>query len=256
MNMILHGVHYSDFDIRQEDTLEHPQHLGLQFQAIVANPPFSAHWSASPLFMNDDRFSQYGRLAPAKKADFAFVQHMLSHLAEDGTMAVVLPHGVLFRGAAEGVIRRYLIEKMNCLDAVIGLPANIFYGTGIPTCVLVFKRCRKNPDDVLFVDASQHFDKVKTQNVMRPEHIKKIIAAYKARKNEEKYSRVASLKEIAENDYNLNIPRYVETFEAEEPIDLEAVAAELAKLEEESRKTDETIVAFCRELGITPPFKA
>ncbi len=256
MNMILHGVHYSDFDIRQEDTLEHPQHLGLQFQAIVANPPFSAHWSASPLFMNDDRFSQYGRLAPAKKADFAFVQHMLSHLAEDGTMAVVLPHGVLFRGAAEGVIRRYLVEKLNCLDAVIGLPANIFYGTGIPTCVLVFKRCRKNPDDVLFIDASQHFDKVKTQNVMRPEHIKKIVAAYKARKDEDKYSHVASIEKIAENDYNLNIPRYVETFEPEEPIDLEAVAGELARLEEESRKTDETIAVFCRELGITPPFKA
>ena len=171
-------------------------------------------------------------------------------------MAVVLPHGVLFRGAAEGVIRRYLVEKLNCLDAVIGLPANIFYGTGIPTCVLVFKRCRKNPDDVLFVDASQHFDKVKTQNVMRPEHIEKIVAAYKARKDEDKYSHVANLKEIAENDYNLNIPRYVETFEAEDPIDLEAVAAELARLEEESRKTDETISAYCRELGITPPFKA
>lgn len=256
MNMILHGVHYSDFDIKQDDTLEHPQHVGMLFDAIVANPPFSAHWSANPLLLNDDRFGQYGKLAPAKKADFAFVQHMVSHLAEDGTMAIVLPHGVLFRGAAEGVIRRYLVEKLNYLDAVIGLPANIFYGTAIPTCVLVFKRCRKNPDDILFIDASKHFDKVKTQNVMRPEHIKTIVDTYRERKSEDKYSQVASMKLIAENDYNLNIPRYVETFEAEEIVDLDEVATQLAKLEEESRETDKTIAAFCKELGIAPPFKA
>lgn len=254
MNMILHGVHYSDFDIRQEDTLEHPQHTGQQFQAIVANPPFSAHWSANPLFMSDDRFSQYGKLAPAKKADFAFVQHMLSHLDEDGTMTIVLPHGVLFRGAAEGAIRRYIIEKLNCLDAVIGLPANIFYGTAIPTCVLVFKKCRKNPDDILFIDASQHFDKVKTQNVMLPEHIQKIIEAYKTRTNIDKYSQVANLKLIAENDFNLNIPRYIETFVTEDVIDLDTIAKEIAKLERESRQTDKTIAAFCKELGIVPPF--
>lgn len=254
MNMILHGVHYSDFDIKQEDTLEHPQHVGMLFDAIVANPPFSAHWSANPLLLNDDRFGQYGKLAPAKKADFAFVQHMVSHLAEDGTMAIVLPHGVLFRGAAEGAIRRYLVEKLNYLDAIIGLPANIFYGTTIPTCVLVFKRCRKSPDDILFIDASQHFDKAKTQNVMRPEHIKKIIKAYRERKSEDKYSQVAPMKLIIDNDYNLNISRYVETFEAEECADLEMIADELAKVEEESRKVDEIIASFCKELGIAPPF--
>lgn len=254
MNMILHGVHYADFDIRQEDTLEHPQHTGMQFDAIVANPPFSAHWSANPLFMSDDRFSQYGRLAPGTKADMAFVQHMISHLAEDGSMAVVLPHGVLFRGAAEGHIRQYIIEKLNYLDAVIGLPANIFYGTSIPTCILVFKKCRKNPDDVLFIDASQHFDKVKTQNVMRPEHIAKIIAAYKDRTNEAKYSHVASLDDIKTNDYNLNIPRYVDTFEAEASIDLNAISAQLEALDQASKTTDATIAAFCAELGIKPPF--
>lgn len=254
MNMILHGVHYSDFDIKQEDTLEHPQHVGMLFDAIVANPPFSAHWSANPLFQNDDRFGQYGKLAPAKKADFAFVQHMVSHLAEDGTMAIVLPHGVLFRGAAEGVIRRYLVEKLNYLDAVIGLPANIFYGTSIPTCVLVFKRCRKSPEDILFIDASQHFDKVKTQNVMRPEHIKKIVDTYRERRTEEKYSQVAPMKLIIENDFNLNIPRYIETFETEKTVDLEALSSELSKLAEEGRKTDEIIASFCKELGISPPF--
>jgi len=254
MNMIPHGVHFDDFDIRQEDTLEHPQHTGMQFDAIVANPPFSAHWSANPLFMSDDRFSQYGRLAPGTKADMAFVQHMISHLAEDGSMAVVLPHGVLFRGAAEGHIRQYIIEKLNYLDAVIGLPANIFYGTSIPTCVLVFKKCRKNPDDGLFIDASQHFDKVKTQNVMRPEHIEKIIASYKDRTNEAKYSHVASLDDIKANDYNLNIPRYVDTFESEASIDLDAISAQLEALDQASKTTDATIAGFCAELGIKPPF--
>lgn len=254
MNMIMHDVHYADFDIKQEDTLERPQHLHLKFDAIVANPPFSAHWSASPLLMSDDRYSQYGRLAPSTKADLAFVQHMLYHLAEDGTMAIILPHGVLFRGAAEGHIRQYLIEQLNYLDAVIGLPANIFYGTSIPTCVLVFKKCRKHPDNILFIDASQHFDKVKTQNILRPEHIQKVVAAYKARTNEDKYSHVASIASIKAHDYNLNIPRYVDTFEAEEAIDLNALSAQLIALEQVSHATDATIAAFCQELGIAPPF--
>ncbi|WP_293007542.1 type I restriction-modification system subunit M [Nitrosomonas sp.] len=254
MNMILHDVHYADFDIRQEDTLEHPQHRDLRFDAIVANPPFSAHWSASPLFMSDDRFSVYGKLAPSSKADMAFVQHMVYQLADDGTMAVVLPHGVLFRGAAEGHIRQYLIEQMNCLDAVIGLPANLFYGAAIPTTVLVFKKCRKNPNDILFIDTSQHFDKVKTQNIIRPAHIQKIVDAYLARTNEDKYSAVASLESIKANDYNLNIPRYVDTFEAEEEIDLNSIAEQLKALDQQSQQTDATIAAYCQKLGIAPSF--
>ena len=254
MNMILHDVHYADFDIRQEDTLENPQHRDLRFDAIVANPPFSSHWSASQQHMNDDRFSVYGRLAPSKKADMAFVQHMIYQLAEEGTMAVLLPHGVLFRGGAEGHIRQYLIEQMNCLDAVIGLPANIFYATSIPTCVLVFKKCRKNPDNILFIDASAHFEKVKTQNIMRSEHIEKIVGAYKARSNKDKYSHVASIASIKANDYNLNIPRYVDTFEAENAIDLAAISAQLVELDKASHATDATIAAFCKELGIAPPF--
>lgn len=254
MNMILHDVHYADFDIKQEDTLERPQHRDLRFDAIVANPPFSAQWSASQLHMNDDRFSVYGKLAPSSKADMAFVQHMIYQLAEEGTMAVVLPHGVLFRGAAEGHIRQYLIEQMNCLDAVIGLPANIFYGTSIPTCVLVFKKCRKHPDNILFIDASQHFEKVKTTNVLRPEHIQKIVDTYIARTNEDKYSHVASLADIKAKDYNLNIPRYVDTFEAEEEIDLNAIAEKLKAIDQQSQQTDAVIAGFCSELGITPPF--
>lgn len=253
MNMILHDVHYADFDIRQEDTLEKPQHLDLRFDAIVANPPFSAHWSASQLFMSDDRFNVYGKLAPSSKADLAFVQHMIYQLSDNGCMAVVLPHGVLFRGAAEGHIRKHLIEKMNYLDAVIGLPANIFYGTSIPTCVLVFKKCRRSPDDILFIDASQHFDKVKTQNILRPEHIEKIVTAYRNRSNQDKYSYVASIEQIAANDFNLNIPRYVDTFEAEELIDLNAIASELKAIAQKSIVTDAKIAQFCQELGIEPP---
>ncbi|ASF47830.1 type I restriction-modification system subunit M [Methylovulum psychrotolerans] len=254
MNMILHGVHYQKFDIKQEDTLEHPQHINERFEAIVANPPFSAHWSASPLFMSDDRFSQYGSLAPKTKADFAFVQHMIHQLADNGQMAIVLPHGVLFRASSEGRIRQYLIEERNYLDAVIGLPANIFYGTSIPTCILVFKKCREHNEDVLFIDASQGFEKVGNQNVLRPENIERIVETYKARTTQEKYSYLASLQEIKDNDYNLNIPRYVDTFEEQESIDLEAVARELASLDDEIKITDSNIAEFCKQLNISTPF--
>jgi type I restriction enzyme M protein len=254
MNMIMHDVHYKKFDIKNDDTLERPQHFEQRFEAIVANPPFSAEWSASPLFMSDDRYAPYGRLAPKGTADFAFVQHMLHQLADNGTMACVLPHGVLFRGGAEGHIREYLIKEKNQLDAVIGLPANIFYGTSIPTCILVLKKKREHSGDVLFIDASQHFEKVKTQNVLRPEDIGKIITIYKERKDEDKYSHVALLGEIAENDYNLNIPRYVDTFEEEEAVNLKTVSKELRSLEKDIQTTDTTIAAFCKELGIDTPF--
>jgi type I restriction enzyme M protein len=255
MNMILHDVHFSDFDIKQEDTLEKPQHLGLKFDAIVANPPFSAKWSASQLFMNDDRFSAYGRLAPNSKADMAFIQHMVYHLSDEGTLAVLMPHGVLFRGSAEGHIRQYLIEELNCLDAVIGLPANIFYSTGIPTCVLIFKKCRKNPDDILFINASKDFEKVKTTNIIRPEDTAKIIDAYLARKDIEKYAKVASIESIKTNGYNLNIPRYVDTFESEEQINLGAIATELKALDISELNTEKIIASLCKELGIQPPFE-
>lgn len=250
MNMILHGVHYRKFDIKQDNTLEHPQHRDLLAEAIVANPPFSAKWSANPLFMSDDRFSQYGKLAPASKADFAFVQHMIYHLAENGIMAVVLPHGVLFRGAAELHIRKYLIEQKNYLDAVIGLPANIFYGTSIPTCILVFKKCRENPDNILFVDASKGFQKVKNQNMLLDEHIQKIVDTYRNRETVDKYSYLASLEEVAENDYNLNIPRYVDTFEEEEEIDIDAVMQEIKDLEKKRAELDVEINKYLKELGI------
>lgn len=254
MNMIMHDVHYRKFDIKQEDTLEKPQHLNLRAEAIVANPPFSAKWSANPLHMNDDRFSAYGKLAPKSKADFAFVQHMIHHLDENGTMAIVLPHGVLFRGAAEGLIRTYLIESCNYLDAVIGLPANIFYGTNIPTCILVFKKQRENKDNILFIDASQGYEKATNQYILRPEDINKIVETYRNRKIEDKYSYVAPITEIVENDYNLNIPRYVDTFEEEEVVDLSSVSKRIKALNKDIQKSDEIIGAFCKELNLDTPF--
>lgn len=254
MNMILHDVHFSDFDLKQEDTLEHPQHLEFRFEAIVANPPFSAKWSANPIHLSDERFAQYGKLAPASKADYAFIQHMVYQLEDNGTMAVVMPHGVLFRGQAEGHIRKFLIDEKNCLDAVIGLPANLFFGTSIPACILVFKKCRENEKDVLFIDSSKHFEKGKNQNYLREEDINKIIETYRDRKTEDKYSYVASLDEIKENDYNLNIPRYVDTFEEEEEIDLDEVVAEIRKIDKEMVEVDKKIAAYCKELGIEPPF--
>ena len=256
MNMILHDVHFSRFDIRQEDTLEHPQHLEERFEAVVANPPFSAKWKGkdNPLNETDDRFSQYGRVAPGSKADFAFVQHMIYQMAENATMAVVLPHGVLFRAAAEGQIRQYIIKEQNYLDAVIGLPANLFYGTGIPACILVLKKCRVHDENILFIDASQHFEKSGNQNTLTNEHVQKIVETYQKRENIDKYAYAATLAEIEENDYNLNIPRYVDTFEEEEPVDIEAVSDELKALETDMQETDKTITGFCKELGISSPF--
>lgn len=249
MNMLLHDVDYTNFDIKNDDTLEHPEHEGMKFEAIVANPPYSANWSSDPKFLDDERFSAYGKLAPKSKADFAFVQHMIHQLDDKGTMAVVLPHGVLFRGAAEGVIRKYLIEERNVLDSVIGLPANIFFGTSIPTVILVFKKCREN-NDILFIDASNEFEKGKNQNNLTDAHVEKIVDTYVKRETIDKYSYVASMDEIKENDYNLNIPRYVDTFEEEEPIDLAAVSARIAKIDEDIASIDDELAVYLKELGL------
>ena len=175
---------------------------------------------------------------------------MIYHLGDGGTMACVAPHGVLFRGAAEGKIRQFLIEKKNYIDAIIGLPANIFYGTSIPTCILVMKKCRKEDDNILFIDASKEFEKVKTQNKLRQEHIDKIVSTYRERKEIEKYSHCATLQEIKDNDYNLNIPRYVDTFEEEEEIDIKAVMSEIKELEAKRAELDAQIDVYLKELGI------
>ena len=258
MNMILHDVHFRQFDIKHEDTLEHPQHLDKRFEAVVANPPFSAHWKgdANPLFSTDERFSQYGKLAPKTKADYAFLLHMVHQLADNGIMATVVPHGVLFRGAAEGTIREYLIKELNYLDAVIGLPANIFYGTSIPTCIMVFKKCREKDDTILFIDASgdDNYAKEGNQNVLRHQDVEKIIATYRNRTAIEKYSYVATLDELKENDYNLNIPRYVDTFEEEDAIDLDQVATDLIAVAEALEANAKVIATYCDQLNIKTPF--
>lgn len=250
MNMLLHDVSYQNFDIQNDNTLEEPKHLELKFEAVVANPPYSAKWSADAKFLDDERFSGYGKLAPKSKADFTFIQHMIHHLDDNGTMAVVLPHGVLFRGAGEAVIRKHLIEDKNYLDAVIGLPANIFFGTSIPTCILVFKKCREASENVIFIDASNEFEKGKNQNNLTDENVQKIIETYVSRETINKYSYAATLAEIKDNQYNLNIPRYVDTFEEEAAIDLEAVAKRLKEINDEIIEIDVELAKYFEELGV------
>lgn len=254
MNLIMHNIQYHNFDIKNGDTLEEPHHLSMKFEAIVANPPFGMKWNAIDLKMTDDRFSQYGVLPPKSCADYAFVEHMISHLDENGTMTIILPHWALFRQWAEQKIRKYIIEKLNYLDAVIGLPANLFYGASIPATILVFKKCRENPDDILFIDSSEYFEKVWNKNRLRESDIEKIVATYRNRSEEEKYSHIAPLSEIVENDYNLNISRYVDTFEAPEEIILDVVAERIQALDGEMKETDKTIQQYCQELGIKSPF--
>lgn len=213
MNIVRHEINYNDFDFKQGDTLEDDKFGDKKFDVVVANPPYSSDWKIENK-LNDPRFKKYGKTSPQSKADFAFVEHMLYHLKNDGTMAVVLPHGVLFRGGGEGVIRKYMIEQDNVLDTVIGLSDNLFNGTTISTIVLVFKKNRQT-NDILFIDAIKDFEKGKNQNILRDKDIDKIMDVYVKRQNIDKYAHVASLDEIKENEYNLNIPRYVDTFEKE-----------------------------------------
>lgn len=257
MNLMMHDVSYSNMTLNNADTLENdwpdgPDSKGVDqprsFDAVVANPPYSARWDNAETKLKDPRFKDYGKLAPASKADFAFILHSLYHLNSTGTMAIVLPHGVLFRGAAEGKIRKTLLEK-NYLDTVIGLPANLFYGTSIPTTILVFKKNRKTKD-VLFIDASREFEKGKNQNILNNENINKIIRTFKERKDVDKYAHVASIEEIKENEYNLNIPRYVDTFEEEEPIDLNVVIKQLEEDNKEIAALEAEIKEQLKILGV------
>lgn len=258
MNLLMHGVSYKkmslqlgdtlseqDWPIRLENGVEAPQ----RFDAVVANPPYSQNWEIKSIDRSKDvRFQSYG-VAPASKADFAFVLHGLHHLSESGTMAIVLPHGVLFRGASEAKIRQKLIEE-NLLDAVIGLPANLFFGTSIPTCILVFKgrKARSTRNDILFIDASKDFVKEKNKNRLTEKHLERILDAYAARVDVEKYAHVATLEEIKQNDYNLNIPRYVDTFEAEEVRPLDEIAKDLKGVEEEITTTTQELKQLLGQL--------
>ncbi|EST02947.1 type I restriction-modification system subunit M [Lactobacillus crispatus] len=254
MNLMMHNVPYNRMKLRNADTLEedwpsetdaqgveHP----LNFDVVVANPPYSQRWDNNDRKLKDPRFKDYG-LAPKTKADYAFLLHGLYHLDQNGTMAIVLPHGVLFRGAKEGKIRETLLKK-NQIDAIIGMPAGLFYSTGIPTVILVLKKNKTNKD-ILFIDASKGFEKGKNQNILRDEDIDKIIETYKARKDVERYAHVASFDEIKENDFNLNIPRYVDTFVPEPPVDLKEVAADLHETNIEIEKTQKELVGMLKDL--------
>lgn len=255
MNLMMHDVDYQHMKLRNADTLEADWPLqtdesGVQdaqsFDMVVANPPYSANWDNRDEKLKDPRFRDFGALAPKSKADLAFVLHGLYHLKPEGTMAVVLPHGVLFRGASEGKIRKTLIEK-NLIDAVIGLPANLFYSTGIPTLVMVLKK-NKQTDDILFIDASNDFEKSKKQNILREQDIQKIIDTYAARQDVERYAHVATLDEITENDFNLNIPRYVDTYVPEPPIDLSELTREMADVDEQIASTQKELLGMMNEL--------
>ena len=257
MNMLLHGVKDTEFEIWHGDTLKNDWDWlretnpakKPQFDAVVANPPFSYRWEPKDETSQDPRFKNHG-VAPKSAADFAFLLHGLHYLKDDGVMAIILPHGVLFRGGTEDRIRRKLLEDGH-IDTVIGLPANLFYSTGIPVCILVLKKCKK-PDDVLFINAAEHFVKGKRQNQLSEAHIQRIVGTYQNREEHVRYSRRVAMSEIAGNDYNLNISRYVSTAEAEQEVDLAAVHASLVKVESEIADAKQRHNAFLLELGLPP----
>jgi type I restriction enzyme M protein len=257
MNMLLHGVKDTEFEIHHGDTLLNEWEIlnemnpakKLEFDAIVANPPFSYRWEPTEAMGEDFRFKSYG-LAPKSAADFAFLLHGFHFLSKEGTMAIILPHGVLFRGGAEERIRTKLLKDGN-IDTVIGLPANLFFSTGIPVCILVLKKCKKF-DDVLFINAVDHFEKGKRQNNLLPENIEKIVDTYRERKEETRYSRRVSPDEIEKNEFNLNISRYISTSLDEEIIDLNVVNTKLIDLDKDITKARETHNQFLMELGLPP----
>ncbi|MGB9731376.1 type I restriction-modification system subunit M [Calditerrivibrio nitroreducens] len=255
MNMLLHGVRDTEFEIFHGDTLTNEWPLlreenpakKIEFDAVVANPPFSYSWEPSEALAEDFRFKGYG-LAPKSFADFAFLLHGFHFLHREGTMAIIMPHGVLFRGGSEARIRKKLLED-NHIDAVIGLPANLFYSTGIPVCILVLKKCKKF-DDVLFINAAEHYQKGKRQNMLLPEHVEKIVETYQHRREEPHYSRRVRMEEIEQNDFNLNITRYVSTAQAEAEIDLKQVHREIADLTHKIEAARTRHNAFLKELGL------
>lgn len=263
MNLMMHGVDYGNMTLRNADTLAMDWPDGLDkdgidrphfFDAVVANPPYSQKWDADASRLKDPRFKDYGAVAPKSKADYAFLLHALYHLDQDGTMAIILPHGVLFRGAAEGKIRKALLEKGQ-IDAIIGMPAGLFYSTGIPTIVMVLKKHRDNRD-VLFIDASKDFEKGKNQNILRDQDIDKIINTYKKRQDVDKYAHLATIDEIKENEYNLNVPRYVDTFEEEAPIDIVALSKEMQDVDKQIAQSEADFLSLVDDLDVNEQTQA
>lgn len=248
MNLLIHGFEYNQIDIRLGNSLENPDenHKNLKFDAIISSPPFSAKWAGDDSLLKDPRFSDYDTLAPKNKADYAYIQHMLYHLDQEGTMAVLVPPGVLFREGAEANIREHIITKQNCLDAVIGLPSHLTYSASIPTCILIFKKSRENKDNILFIDASAQYKNHHYRKIMMPSQIHKIVKTYNERKEEENYSHLATIEEIQKNNYNLNINKYVET--SQNNIDLSEIRAELARTEKELKEVNDEIIECCKKV--------
>ena len=252
MNMLMHGVEYQNFDIYKGDTITQDRFGNVKMTVQVCNPPYSLKYDANPLLLDDPRYSGAGKLPPKSHADYAFVEHMIAHMDEDdGRVAVLLPHGVLFRGGAEAIIRKYIVRDLNRLDAVIGLAPNLFHGTSIPVCLLVLKSNRNgNANDVLFIDASKEFKPGKRQNTLEDENIERIVDTYKLREDVDRFAHVASRDEIETNGWNLNIPRYVDTFEEEVLVDLEAVRGDLKRIEGEKTAAIAKVESMLKELGL------
>lgn len=251
MNMILHNVGIGQQNFRNGNTLDDdwPTEEPTNFDMVLMNPPYSAKWSASAAFLDDSRFAAYGKLPPKSRADLAFLLHGYYHLRTDGAMAIVLPHGVLFRGGAEATIRQKLLEN-GAIDTVIGLPENLFFNTSIPTTIIILRKDRENRD-VLFIDASKEFSKIRNQNLMNEEHIDKIIETYKKREFVDKFAYVAEFDEIIENDYNLNIPRYVDTFEEPEPIDVVQLSKDIQDIDKELEQHKTDFLEMMDDLQVT-----
>ncbi|MFF2157806.1 type I restriction-modification system subunit M [Paenibacillus chitinolyticus] len=250
MNMLLHEVTFDRFDIRNDDTLGHPKHMDMRFEAVVAHLPYSAKWSADFHFLDDERFGSYGVLAPQSKADFAFVQHMIHQLDYQGILAAILPQGILFRGGSEGKIRSFFVENYNYVDAVIGLPPNLMYGTTIPVCILVMKKSRGANDRVMFIDASHDYENGRNQNQLRSGDVNKIVDTYTNKKQIERYSYLATLDELRDNDYNLNISRYIDKDIENEMIDITSAERQLKGIDRKIAEIDAEIKSKLKELGI------
>lgn len=250
MNMLMHGIDYQNFDIYKGDTLREDKYGDVKMTVQVCNPPYSLKYDANPALLDDPRYSGAGKLPPKSYADYAFVEHMLYHMDEqDGRVAVLLPRGVLYRGGAEQTIREYIVRDLNRLDAVILLAPNLFHGTSISVCLLVLKSNRgANENNILFIDASKEFKPGKNQNFLTDENISKIVSTYVARQDVDKFAHVASMDEIASNDYSLNIPLYVDTFEEEPPVDLGAVTRELSDIDSQMMQKQKELLVMARQL--------
>lgn len=255
MNFLINGYHYSKLKLESDDTLEKPKHLDMKFDVIVCNPKFSKTWNNNEPKKHDPRFANYGKLAPKSKADFAFIQHIVYSLEDDGIAVVLIPHGVLFRDRAEGAIRKFLIERLNCIDAVIGLAKELSPVIDTEVAMLVLKKNRQADDKVLFINAKEFYEKQKAFNIISPEQIAEIAEIYKTKVTRPKISEYVERSKIVEHGYNLNIPRYIDLFEPEPEVDIDITALKLEQIDENLEQIDLDIRAYCDELSVRYPFK-